>query len=419
MKKREKVMFPGATGELLTGHLMLPVDGQPAAFALFAHCFTCTKNLKAINHITEAMNLHGIAVLKFDFTGLGESEGEFADSNFSSNVGDLVAAARFLEEKYEGPKVLVGHSLGGAAVLQAACGIPTATAVATIGSPAEPAHVTRLFRDRKKEIDSEGEAVVTLAGRSFRIRKQFIEDLSAQRMEGAIRNLRKALLVLHSPVDEIVGIDNARKIFDAAIHPKSYISLDTADHLLMDEGDAIYAGAMIGAWAQKFLGQNLPPAEAAPEVENRVMARTPEGGFFTEIGIREHSLVADEPVSFGGTDRGPTPYDYLLAGLGACTTMTLRMYADRKKWPLESAVVRLTHRKIHTSDCEGCDGENRKIDAIERELSLFGPLEEKQRRRLVEIAERCPVHRTLHSEVRIDTLLASEPPDDGSKKNQS
>ncbi len=402
--KPQKVMFTGADAQKLVGRLAFPANETPIAYALFAHCFTCTKNLKAINHLTRAMNQAGVAVLKFDFTGLGESEGDFADTNFSSNVADLVAAAQFLEAEYEAPKILIGHSLGGAAVLQAAGEIPSCVALATIGAPANPVHVTHLLESRRDQIEQHGEAEVILAGRKFKIKKQFLDDLEMQNMESRIQHLKRALLVLHSPIDDTVGIDNAGTIFQAARHPKSFVSLDQADHLLSKESDSIYAGAVIAAWARKYIDVPAPPPQI-PQVDNRVTTRTGPNGFYTEIQVRQHSLIGDEPLSVGGTDRGPTPYDYLLSALGTCTSMTLRMYADRKQWPLEYAIVRLTHDKVHSTDCEDCEDKPRKVDVIERELELVGPLDDTQKQRLLEIADKCPVHRTLHSEIVVKTQL--------------
>ncbi len=400
-----KLQFQGSQGNLLSAQLDLPVDGSPMAYALFAHCFTCTKNLKAVAYISRALTRQRIGVLRFDFTGLGDSEGDFADTNFSSNVGDLVAAARFLEADYAAPRILIGHSLGGAAVLQAAAKIPACRAVATIGAPADPKHVKRLLHDHAHVIAEKGEAMVTLEGRDFKIKKQFLDDLERPRMAAIIKNLKKALLIFHSPVDQIVGIENAAGIFKAARHPKSFVSLDRADHLLTDPADAEYVGIVTAAWARKYMGR--PAAEKAlkPPVDPRVTARIGRSGFRTEIMANGLSLVADEPLAVGGTNTGPTPYDYLTAGLGACTAMTLRMYADRKKWPLEEVVVHLSHAKVHAADCQACESKEGRVDRIEREVTLVGDLDEAQQQRLLEIADRCPVHRTLKSEIMIDTHL--------------
>ena len=404
----EKVTFENEQGDKLAARLDLPVDGEPVACALFAHCFTCTKNLKAVGHISQALTQQGVAVLRFDFTGLGESEGDFADTTFSSNIGDLVAAARFLEKERQAPEILIGHSLGGAAVLHAAEHLPDVRAVATIAAPYDPEHVTNLFAESLEEIKEEGEANINLGGRPFTIKQAFLDDLKTRHVEKRIQDLGRPLLVFHSPVDKTVGIENARLIFEAAKHPKSFVSLDHADHLLSDEADAIYVGAMLGAWARKYLPEHQEATKHAEADDNVVVVRNEKGGFRTEMLANGFPLVADEPPSVGGTNTGPTPYDYLVAGLGACTAMTLRMYADRKKWPLETVLVRLRHKKIHASDCEHCEADDGKIDRIERELDLAGDLDETQRERLREIADRCPVHRTLEGEIDVQTVWAEE-----------
>lgn len=402
----KKLRFEGSTGDKLAARLDLPVDGAPRAYALFAHCFTCSKNLKAVVNIGRALNRAGIGVLRFDFTGLGESEGDFADTNFSSNVEDLVAAARFLEAEYRGPAILLGHSLGGAAVIRAATAVSSAKAVATIGAPAEPAHVKGLLTGSIEEIERRGEAEVELAGRRFQIRRQFLEDLEAAKMQDALSDLGRALLVFHSPVDGIVGIDNAEEIYKAAKHPKSFVSLDRADHLLADEEDSLYVGAVLAAWARKYVDELVADERPETDTEGGVVVSTGEGGFRTEIVAGGHGLVADEPESVGGTDTGPSPYDLLTAALGACTSMTLRTYADRKGWPLEEARVRLRHQKTHAEDRDRCETERVRLDEIEREVELAGSLSAQQRERLIEIAERCPVGRTLEGGVRIVTCGA-------------
>jgi uncharacterized OsmC-like protein/alpha/beta superfamily hydrolase len=404
--KSQKLKFPNQQGQHLAARLDLPLDARPRAYALFAHCFTCSKNLRAVGNLTRALVQAGIGVLRFDFTGLGESEGDFADTNFSSNVADLVAAARFLAEEYEAPKLLIGHSLGGSAVLQAADKVPSATAVVTIGAPADPQHVAHLLKSSEEEIQRSGEAVVTLAGRDFTIKKQFLDDLEENNMRQVIGALRRALLVCHAPLDNTVGVDNAADIFLAARHPKSYLSLDQADHLLSNNEDSVYAGSVIAAWASKYIG-TLQPDAARPlrPEKDRVVVRTGMEHYRTEIMAGGHGLYADEPVAAGGTDQGPSPYDLLLAGLGSCTTITLRMYADRKEWPLEEIIVHLNHNKIHARDCATCEQKEGKLDRIQREVELIGNLTPEQRQRLLEIADKCPVHRTLHSKIVVETTL--------------
>ena len=404
--QNERLTFRGADGSVLSARLSMPPGEEPIACALFAHCFTCSKDLKAAVNISRALTQRRIAVFRFDFTGLGESEGEFADTTFSSNIDDLVAAAEFMDRELAAPSILVGHSLGGAAVIRATSHMESVRAVSTIGAPFTPEHVKHLFEDSLDEIEGEGEADVVLAGRRFTVSRQFIRDLERHEMEDAIGGLGRPLLIFHSPVDRTVGIDNAAKIYQAARHPKSFISLDEADHLLLDEADSLFVGSVLAAWAQRYLDE--PVAASTPDelrVENRVSARTLAGAFRTEIVARGHALIADEPAAVGGDDLGPTPYDLLAAALGACTTMTLQMYAGRKNWPLEEAVVRLKHSRIHAEDDEKCEDDDVRLDRLERELQLFGPLDVEQRNRLLEIADRCPVHRTLSAGVRIETTL--------------
>jgi uncharacterized OsmC-like protein/alpha/beta superfamily hydrolase len=399
-----KLTFPSASGETLSARLDLPIDGEPVACALFAHCFTCSKNLNAAVNISRALNRQRIAVLRFDFTGLGESEGDFAGTTFSSNVADLVAAAEFLGREYQPPAILVGHSLGGSAVLQAAARIPSARAVATIGAPYDPADVMHLLRDSEDEIRAKGEAEVELHGRRFRIGKPFLDDLEGIRMREVIHDLPAALLLFHAPLDNVVGIRNAAKIFQAARHPKSFVSLDQADHLLTDDQDSRYVGTVLAAWAEKYIETPAPPTVEELVSEDRVVVRTGRARYRTEILAGGHALVADEPVAVGGADTGPTPYDLLVAALGACTGMTLRMYADRKGWPLDEIIVRLKHRKVHALDEERCESDSEaRVDLIDRAIQLAGRLDDAQRARLLEIADRCPVHRTLTAGVRVET----------------
>lgn len=404
----QKLSFRNAAGQMLAARLDLPLDRKPVAYAVFAHCFTCTKSLNAVVNINTALAGEGIAVLRFDFTGLGESEGNFAETGLASNVSDLVAAARFLESEFEAPRLLIGHSFGGAAVLRAAGFIPSASAVAVIGAPADFSEMARLLMSVREEIETRGEATLTVAGRPFKLGKQFLADLDRDAVTEAVSVLKKALLVFHSPVDNVVGIDNAAKIFQAARHPKSFISLDRADHLLSDRSDSLYVGSVLAAWARKYIGVHAERESRRDLSDNRVTARIGKRGFQTEIAANGHSLLADEPLSVGGADTGPSPYDYLVSALGSCTAMTLRMYADRKKWPLDSVVVKLRHRKIHAVDCRECDEKNIKIDLIEREIDPEGPLSEEQRLKLLEVADKCPVHKTLQSPVSVKTWLKED-----------
>lgn len=404
----KRIYFPNARGEQLAARLELPGDEKPLAFALFAHCFTCSKNINAAVHISRALSSRRIAVLRFDFTGLGESEGDFSATTFSSEVSDLVAAADFLEREYQAPQLLIGHSLGGAAVLAAAAKIPSTRAVTTIGAPFHPLQLRRLLGESTEQIEKAGQATVRIGGRDFTIRKSLLDDLEAQQPSEILRQFRIALLIMHSPHDQVVAIDNASDIFRAARHPKSFISLDKADHLLSDSGDSRYVGGIIACWAGRYLDHpdesditHIPPGV----IDNRVTVSTGTEGFRSEVFANGFPLVADEPLEYGGSNEGPSPYEYLLVALGACTAMTVQMYARRKGWALEEALVRLSHHKIHAEDCRDCDEKERKIDRFERELELRGELDEIQRQRLLEIAGMCPVHRTLTGKVRIDTTL--------------
>ncbi|HEY1542142.1 MAG TPA: bifunctional alpha/beta hydrolase/OsmC family protein [Xanthobacteraceae bacterium] len=402
----ERFDFPNASGQTLAALLERPV-GEPVAYALFAHCFTCGKDNLAAKRIAQTLAGRGVAVLRFDFTGLGASEGEFANTNFSSNVDDLVAAADHLRRSGRAPTLLIGHSLGGAAVLAAATRIAEARAVATIAAPSDPGHVTGLFRDDVAAIRAKGEGEVVLAGRPFRIRREFLDDAAEQKLLPDVADLRKALLVLHSPTDDTVGIDNATRIFLAAKHPKSFVSLADADHLLTRRADAIYAAHVIAAWAERYVAA-APQPGAADEGRPVIVAETRESKFQQSVTIGPHHFLADEPVAAGGLDSGPSPYEWLLAGLGACTAMTLRIYADFKALPLEQVSVRLTHSKIHATDCAECETKEGKLDRIDRAITLTGQLDEAQRARLLEIADKCPVHRTLTSEIDIRTVLEQD-----------
>lgn len=407
-EKTSMVHFPGAMGHPLAARLDLPA-GKPAALALFAHCFTCSKDTLAASRISSALVRHGIGVLRFDFTGLGDSGGDFANTNFSSSVADLAAAAAWLRTEHTAPAILVGHSLGGTAVLAAAAQIPEAKAVATIGAPFDPGHVRRLLAPVTAEIEAAGEAEVSLGGRKFRVKKQFLDDIGGQNAHEMISRLRKALLIFHSPRDTIVDIDNAARIFMAARHPKSFVSLDDADHLLTRREDAEYVATVLAAWASRYIdaGSGKAVRETPPSGVVTV-TESDEGRFSQWITVGRHQLRADEPVALGGNDLGPSPYDLLLAGLGACTAMTLRMYADQKQWPLERVTVRLRHEKVHAADCEECETREGRIDRIERVIEVRGNLDESQRARLLEIANKCPVHRTLRSEIWIPTELAPQ-----------
>jgi putative redox protein len=399
----ERFQFQGSEGQLAAA-LDIPA-GEPVAYALFAHCFTCGKDVLAARRIALALATKGIAVLRFDFTGLGSSEGDFANSTFSSNVADLVRAANHLRDTRKAPAILIGHSLGGAAILAAARQIPDAKAVVTIAAPSDPVHVTGLFAEHIDDIRKLGKVEVSLAGRPFHIRREFLEDIAEHGLMEHVAKLHKALLVMHAPTDDTVGIDNATRIFVAAKHPKSFVSLAHADHLLTDRRDASYVADVIAAWAERYLDPAVPKNAADPGEAPRhvVVQETRASKFQQTVSVGPHHLLADEPVAAGGEDTGPGPYDYLLAGLGACTSMTMRLYADRKALPLERTTVTLKHSKIHAEDCAECETKSGMLDQIDRVIRMEGNLDAEQRKKLMEIADKCPVHRTLTSEIRIVT----------------
>ncbi|NKX45843.1 bifunctional alpha/beta hydrolase/OsmC family protein [Roseicyclus persicicus] len=399
----DRFTFPGHDGHRLAARLDRP-EGPQLATALFAHCFTCGKDIAAARRISARLAAMGIAVLRFDFTGLGHSEGEFANTSFTSNVADLKAAAAALAERGMAPTLLIGHSLGGAAALRAAPDMPGIKAVATIGAPFDPGHVTRNFDDALERIAAEGSGEVSLGGRRVRIGQGFVADVRAEKIAPALARMTAALLVLHAPRDAVVGIDNATRIFTAARHPRSFVTLDDADHLLSRPADADYAAEVIAAWAGRYLDLRPPaPPPGAPEGVIRV-SEADARGFLQDVqaGPRHH-LAADEPESYGGTDRGPSPYQLVAAGLGACTAMTIRMYARRKGLPLTHVSVDVTHDRVHAQDA-GAPSEP--LDRFTRLIRLTGALDADARARLLEIANRCPVHRTLEAGATIRTELA-------------
>ncbi|CUI80448.1 bifunctional alpha/beta hydrolase/OsmC family protein [Cognatishimia activa] len=402
----ERITFMGHSGEKLAARLDVP-DGPHLATALFAHCFTCSKDIPAARRIAGRLAAMGIAVLRFDFTGLGHSEGEFSNTTFSSNVADLHAAAAYLKERGMAPNMLIGHSLGGAAVLRAAGDMPSVKAIATLGAPFDPHHVTHNFGDALDQISEAGLAEVDLGGRPFTIRKEFVEDITDQKLAPAIADLKRALLVMHAPLDNVVDISNAAEIFGAAKHPKSFVTLDDADHLISRPEDAEYAAEVISAWAARYLTLTPPaPPIGAPEGVVRV-AEADAAGFLQDVNSGPfHHTVADEPLAYGGTNKGMTPYGFLSAGLGACTSMTIRMYARRKGWPLDHVWVDVSHNKVHAQDAGTGSGE--RIDSFRRVIHLIGDLDASQRARLLEIADRCPVHRTMEKSSHVVTELAED-----------
>jgi uncharacterized OsmC-like protein/alpha/beta superfamily hydrolase len=400
----ERFQFTGSEGQQLAAALDTP-EGQIRAYALFAHCFTCGKDVLAAKRIAVALSAKGIAVLRFDFTGLGSSEGDFANSTFSSNVADLVRAADHLRKTFKAPALLIGHSLGGAAVLAAAHQIPEANAVVTIAAPSDPTHVTGQFADSIEKIRKDGQAEVSLAGRPFTIKREFLDDIAEHGLMAHIAGLHKALLVMHAPTDDTVGIDNATRIFVTAKHPKSFVSLAGADHLLSNRRDSAYVADVVAAWASRYLDAVAPEdaVDLGEAPRNVVVQESGNGKFQQSVTVGPHRLLADEPKAAGGEDTGPGPYDFLLAGLGACTSMTMRLYADRKSLPLTRTTVTLRHSKIYAQDCSDCETEDGMLDQIERVIAMEGALSSEQRQKLMEIADKCPVHRTLTSEIHIVT----------------
>lgn len=400
---RTDIVFANRKGIPLSARLSFPADQHPHNWAILAHCFTCNKNFNAVRNISRALINKGFAVLQFDFTGLGNSKGDFADTNVSGNVEDLMDAAQFLTENYGSPGLMVGHSLGGAAAILAAAQIHAVKAVATIGSPSEPQHVQHLFESNLQEIRESGEALVNIGGRPFFIKEQFLTDIADMALLKVVKAMRKALLVLHSPQDNIVGIENAAALYTAAHHPKSFISLDGADHLLNHEEDSLYAGDIIASWAKRYL-----PYQEAPQLssEHQVVALLSKNENFTTIlKAGDHYLVSDEPIKVEGNNFGPTPYELLASGLAACTAMTIKMYARHKQWPLEDVEVHITYKKDHASDSHHQEDKGAKIDIFEREIRLTGALDNAQKERMLYIANKCPVHKTLHSQVLIRTKL--------------
>ncbi|MFP7672803.1 alpha/beta fold hydrolase [Marivita sp. S0852] len=398
----ERITFPGHAGDPLSARLDLP-EGPHLATVLFAHCFTCSKDIPAARRIAARLSAMGIAVLRFDFTGLGHSKGEFSNTTFTSNVSDLHAAAAYLRGRNMAPAMLIGHSLGGAAVLRAASDMPEIKAVVTIGAPFDPEHVTRNFAGALDDIQTKGTAEVDLGGRPFTISAGFVQDVKAQVLAPAIATLKAALLVMHAPRDAVVGIENATNIFVAAKHPKSFVTLDDADHLISRPKDAEYAADVITAWVSRYLELTPPaPPVGAPEGIVRV-SEADSDGFLQDVQAGPHHVLADEPRAYGGTNRGPSPYGFLSAGLGACTSMTLRMYARRKGWPLTHVSVDVSHDKVHAQDAGTATID--KIDLFRRRITLSGDLSQEQRLKLLEIADKCPVHRTLEASSKVETEL--------------
>ncbi|WP_065187730.1 bifunctional alpha/beta hydrolase/OsmC family protein [Shewanella woodyi] len=399
---KEKIEF--SSNDITLAGLLERPEGEVGAYALFAHCFTCGKDIAAASRISRALVQKGIAVLRFDFTGLGNSDGDFANTNFSSNLDDLKAAADFLRAQYDAPQLLIGHSLGGSAVLAIANDIPECKAVVTIAAPANAEHVVHNFSGAIDEINSQGLAAVNLGPRQFTIKKHFLEDLDHHAKQ-AFSLDKKALLVMHSPVDDAVSIAQAEKIYTQAKHPKSFVSLDTADHLLTSKADADYVASVVASWSGRYLDFSIAAKRAHKVTEGHLRVEEKDHKFTQTIISDSHVWLADEPLKVGGKNLGPDPYEHLLAALGACTSMTMRMYADRKKWPLEDIKIDLSHSRTYIKDCEDCETGNTQLDTLSREIELVGALTEDQRQSLLTISEKCPVHKTLHSKLKVTTEL--------------
>ena len=402
--QRLDVSFDNSDSRTLKGILELPTNKKPQNFVLFAHCFTCNKNFHAPSKISKSLASKGYGVLRFDFTGLGDSEGDFEDTNFSGNVEDLISAADFLKKEYNAPSLIVGHSLGGAAALFAAKKIESVKAIVTINAPSNLSHLQKHFESSLGEIEKEGAARINIGGRSFQIKKHFVDDLENNNDSSALQEIRTPLLIMHSPQDKIVSVNHAEELYKAARHPKSFISLDGADHMLSTRSDSEYAGTVIAAWASNYIKQTEVPEL---ETDHEVMANLGEHGYTTQIIAGKHYFVADEPVKAGGNDLGPNPYELVSSGLAACTSMTIHMYARRKEWKVTNVETHVSYSKKHADDCKNCEKDSAKIDSFQREISIKGELDEKQIKRLMEIADKCPVHKTLSSKGQIDTKLRS------------
>ena len=406
--KSTKLEIENQKGHKLQAHLELPANQKPNYYAIFAHCFTCTSSLSAVKHISRSLTNHGFGVVRFDFTGLGRSEGEFAESYFSANVKDLISVSDFMEQHYDAPSLLIGHSLGGAAVLVAASKLEKVKAVATIGAPATVGHVTHLFSHGLEDVKEKGEIEVNIGGRPFKINSEFVDDFTKTDLPEIVSNLKKPLLIMHSPIDTIVGIDNAEKLYHRAHHPKSFVTLDDSDHLVSNTVDSIYIGNMIGTWVQRYF---KPIENKMLETKGEQLVghlNLEEDNFTTFIQTKSHSMIADEPVSIGGDDFGPSPYDYLSAGLVACTAMTLKLYAQRKKWDLKEVYVYVSHSRKHSDDLNIEVDQPKYLDHINKKIKLIGNLDAAQKQRLKEIASKCPVHKTLSSKVIFDTLIIGD-----------
>jgi putative redox protein len=406
--KSTKLKIENRKGIILSANLELPANQKPNYFAIFAHCFTCSSSLSAVRHISRSLTNDGFGVVRFDFTGLGRSEGEFVDSHFSANIKDLIDVHNYMSINYEAPNLLVGHSLGGAAVLVAASQIKSVKAVATVGAPSSASHVKHLFSHGIEDIEEKGEVEVNIGGRPFKINQDFVEAFDKTDLPAIVKELKKPLLIMHSPFDKTVGIENAEQLYKNAHHPKSFVTLDNADHLLTQEKDSQYVGEVIGTWAKRYF----------PKVENKMLdtegeqlvghLNIKEDNFTTAIQTKNHTLIADEPTSIGGSDFGPSPYEYLNAALAACTVMTLKLYAEQKKWDLQEVFVYISHSREHSKDLNTDVDKPKYLDYISKKLKFLGNLDTEQKERLKEVASRCPVHKTIASQVEFQTQIIED-----------
>lgn len=401
MDLTETFRFEGRDGLTLDGLLDRPRGGKTRGTAIFAHCFTCGKDIRAATVIARTLADAGIAVLRFDFTGLGGSKGPL--EGFSGNIDDLVAAADALRERDLAPALLVGHSLGGAAVIAAAERIAEVRAVATIGAPFEVDHVLDRLGDGRAAVEGQGVATVSIAGRPFKVTQDFIDQAMGQPQAERLARLDRALMVMHAPGDELVPLDNAGRIYAAARQPKSFVALDGADHLLTRREDAAYAAAIIAAWGSRYLDSE---AGSTDVLDGTVLVSGAGGKFAQRVATPRHWMLVDEPKSFGGDDLGPTPYDLLLGALGTCTAITIRMVAQRKGIKLDDVRVELEHNRDHAADCKSdVAGGSERIEVIDRAIELVGDLSDEQRKTLLDIADKCPVHRTLTGDLHIHSTL--------------
>lgn len=400
-------------GEKLAAHLVIPADEQINNIAIFAHCFTCSSSLFVVKNISNELIEKGISVLNFDFTGLGHSEGDFSETNFSNNISDLEDVNSFLTETYIAPTILIGHSLGGAAAIIAASQLENIKAVVSIAAPSYVKHITRHFQNFDEIIKEKGHAMLSIGGRPFTIRKQFIDDLEKHNLEEVVKGLRKPIMIMHSPQDNIVDIENAGRLYNNAFHPKSFISLDGADHLVRNKKDAAYIANVIASWVERYVpiaanGTNEAIMLKNVDGEQVLVYHETSVPYTNHIYTKTQHILGDEPIDFGGNDLGLSPYELLIAAIGSCTTLTLKLYAKRKEWDLREVYVYLSYAKKHAEEIENREPEAMgKLDFIRKKLKLVGNLSEEQIIKLKEIASKCPVHKTVAGKVYFETELVS------------